>query len=152
MKFSIVEFLLGMISGWFIYWLFVNPFIIEYNKKRGRNSANKIHKIKMKSGKSLKAWEIIAHNFNCTKPHPLSIDGLKDESKEELIEFMNRIFERYLYTFPKNLDSKRKFKMIISIIQSQPDCIFCGMPIQDDEGACKRCANQALEDLIKKKK
>jgi len=44
-------------------------------------------------------------------------------------------------------DDEQAYKQICQLIESQPICIFCALPITGQEGACGECANRALEDL-----
>jgi len=39
------------------------------------------------------------------------------------------------------------YQKIQQFIETQPICIFSALPITEQEGACKKCANRALEDL-----
>jgi len=72
-----------------------------------------------------------------------------DELVEKIYKIMlhcNRSGD-YMYV----MKTKAEIRTLISkYTQSrQPICIFCAMLIKDDEGACKSCANQAMEDLSK---
>jgi len=44
-------------------------------------------------------------------------------------------------------DEEQAYQKIRQLIESQPICIFCALPITGKEGACGECANRALEDL-----
>ena len=66
---------------------------------------------------------------------------MKELNKEELLKWLEEIENIW------SKWSKEIYQQIRQLIESQPICIFCSLPIIGKEGACGECANRALEDL-----
>jgi len=100
---------------------------------------------------------IYSYKFFCSKCHkPCEMIDLPDErrktmkelSKEELIKWYKRIWKtRISFGDRVFFEEEQAYQQIRQLIENQPICIFCALPITEQEGACKKCANRALEDL-----
>jgi len=74
---------------------------------------------------------------------------MKGLSKEELLKLL---LDNWRQIYDKKekilkLHDEQAYQQIRQLIENQPICIFCALPITEQEGACKKCANRALEDL-----
>jgi len=73
---------------------------------------------------------------------------MKELSKGELIKWHKRIWKtRISFGDRVFFEEEQAYRQIRQLIENQPICIFCALPITEQEGACKKCANRALEDL-----
>jgi len=74
----------------------------------------------------------------------LSKEGLWDECALAFNMALEKASRAYHWRYERIHQAK---KQIRQLIENQPICIFCALPITEQEGACKKCANRALEDL-----
>jgi len=79
---------------------------------------------------------------------------MKEQGKNVLLEKLKdwRWAVQHGYTKRRDFrnwheDDELAYQKICQLIENQPICIFCALPITEQEGACKKCANRALEDL-----
>jgi len=103
------------------------------------------------------------YRFFCSKCHkPCEAIDLPDERRETMKEPDKNVLLEKLkdwrwaiqhgHTKRRDFrnwhdDDEQAYEQICQLIENQPICIFCALPITGQEGACKKCANRALKDL-----
>jgi len=70
---------------------------------------------------------------------------MSELNKEKLLDWINRAAS--LWPDTPTAEERQAYQQIRQLIENQPICIFCALPITGQEGACEKCANRALEDL-----